>query len=98
VSKAFPGFGPFVDAAVPVAQKAAEADLAKLATRARKAIEAERDAATERLRLSLAHQGLKADAVEAQLDAERAHYERLLKALAGAKVVLDSACGFVINR
>ncbi|MCY1017247.1 helicase-related protein [Pyxidicoccus sp. MSG2] len=98
VNRAFPGFGPFVDAAVPVAQKAAEADLAKLATRARKAIEAERDAAAERLRLSLAHQGLKADAVEAQLDAERTHYERLLKALAGARVILDSACGFVINR
>ena len=98
VSRAFPGFGAFVDAAVPVGQKAAEAELAKLATRARKAIEAERDAAAERMRLSLAHQGLKADAVEAQLNAERAHSERLLRALAGAKVVLDSACGFVINR
>jgi ATP-dependent helicase HepA len=98
VSRAFPGFGAFVDASVPVGQKAAEAELAKLATRARKAIEAERDAAAERLRLSLGHQGLAADAVEAQLDAERSHYERLLKALAGAKVVLDSACGFVINR
>jgi len=98
VSRAFPGFGAFVDAAVPVGQKAAEAELAKLATRARKAIEAERDAAAERMRLSLAHQGLKADAVDAQLNAERAHSERLLRALAGAKVVLDSACGFVINR
>jgi ATP-dependent helicase HepA len=98
VSRAFPGFGPFVHAAVPAGQKAAEAELVKLATRARKALEAERDAAAERLRLSLAHQGLPADAVRAQLDAERAHYERLLEALAGAKVVLDSACGFVINR
>ncbi|MFP2933362.1 helicase-related protein, partial [Pyxidicoccus sp. 3LG] len=98
VNRAFPGFGAFVDASVPVGQKAAEAELAKLATRARKGIEAERDAAVERLRLSLAHQGLPGEAVDAQLDAERTHYERLLKALGGAKVVLDSACGFVINR
>ncbi len=98
VSRAFPGFGPFVDAAVPVGQKAAEAELAKLAARARKGIEAERDAALERLRLSLSHQGLPAEAVEEQLGAERAHYERLLTALAGAKVTLDAACGFVINR
>jgi ATP-dependent helicase HepA len=66
--------------------------------KARKAIEAERDATLERMRLSLGHQGLAAEALEAQLDAERTHYERLLKALSGAKVVLDSACGFVINR
>jgi ATP-dependent helicase HepA len=98
VNRAFPGFGAFVDAAVPVGQKAAEAELAKLAARARKGIEAERDAALERMRLSLTHQGLSAEALEEQLGAERAHYERLLKALAGAKVTLDSACGFVLNR
>jgi ATP-dependent helicase HepA len=98
VSRAFPGVRTFVDAAVPVGQKAAEAELGKLAAKARKAIEAERDAALERMRLSLGHQGLDAKAVEAQLDAERTHYERLLKALSGAKVVLDAACGFVINR
>jgi ATP-dependent helicase HepA len=98
VSRAFPGIGAFVDAAVPVGRKAAEAELGKLAARAKKAIEAERDAALERMRLSLGHQGLSAEAVEAQLDAERTHYERLLKALSGAKVTLDSACGFVINR
>ncbi|MGZ3460170.1 MAG: hypothetical protein ACXU86_16910, partial [Archangium sp.] len=74
------------------------AELTKLQARARKAIEAERDAALERMRLSLTHQGLEEKAVEAQLAAERTHYERLLTALAGAKVVLDSACGFVINR
>ncbi|HEX8819746.1 MAG TPA: helicase-related protein [Archangium sp.] len=94
----FPGFGAFVENGVPVAQKAAEAELTKLQGRARKAIEAERDAALERMRLSLTHQGLEAAAVEAQLSAERMHYERLLTALTGAKVVLDSACGFVINR
>lgn len=94
----FPGFGAFVEQGVPVAQKAAEAELAKLQAKARKAIEAERDGALERMRLSLTHQGLEETAVEAQLAAERTHYERLLTALAGAKVVLDSACGFVINR
>lgn len=94
----FPGFGAFVEQGVPVAQKAAEAELTKLQTRARKAIEAERDGALERMRLSLTHQGLAAEAVEEQLSAERTHYERLLKALAGATVVLDAACGFVINR
>ncbi|HSP78386.1 MAG TPA: helicase-related protein [Myxococcaceae bacterium] len=95
---AFPGFGSFVEAGVPVAQKAAEAELAKLQARARKAIEAERDATVERMRLSLTHQGLEAEAVEALLAAEHAHYARLLTALVGARVVIDSACGFVINR
>lgn len=98
VSRAFPAVRAFVDTAVPVGQKAAEAELGKLAAKARKAIEAERDATLERMRLSLGHQGLEAKALEAQLDAERMHYERLLRALAGAKVALDSACGFVINR
>ncbi|HEX8438345.1 helicase-related protein [Archangium sp.] len=98
VLRLFPGFGAFVDTGVPVAQQAAEAELKKLQTRARKAIEAERDGALERMRLSLTHQGLEAEAVEGQLAAERTHYERLLTALAGAKVVLDAACGFVINR
>ena len=98
VQRAMPGIGAFVDAAVPVARKAAEAELGKLAAKAKKAIEAERDAALGRMRLSLGHQGLSAEAMEAQLDAERTHYERLLQALAGAKVTLDSACGFVINR
>ncbi|HEX8703726.1 MAG TPA: helicase-related protein, partial [Myxococcaceae bacterium] len=98
VQRAFPGIGAFVDAAVPVGKKAAEAELGKLAAKAKKAIEAERDAALERMRLSLGHQGLSAEALEAQLEAERTHYERLLHALAGAKVTLDSACGFVINR
>ena len=98
VSRAFPAIGAFVDVAVPVGQKAAEAELGKLAAKAKKSIEAERDAALERMRLSLGHQGLASEALEEQLDAERSHYERVLKALAGAKVVLDSACGFVINR
>ncbi|WNG14046.1 helicase-related protein [Cystobacter fuscus] len=98
VARAFPGFAAFVDAGVPVALKAAEAELGKLQARARKAVEAERDAALARMKLSLTHQGLEEKSVRAQLDAEHEHYERLLQALAGAQVVLDSACGFVINR
>ncbi|MBN9688582.1 helicase, partial [Corallococcus sp. NCSPR001] len=98
VHQAFPGFGAFVDAALPVAQAAAEAELGRSAKKARAAIEAERDAAAARLRLSLSHQGLSPEAVEAQVDAERHHYERLLQALAGAKVVLDAACGFTLDR
>ena len=96
--RAFPGFGTFVDEGVPVGLKAAEAELGKLQARARKAIAAERDGALARMKLSLTHQGLAPEAVEAQLDAEHAHYERLITALQGAKVVLDAACGFVINR
>ncbi|NVJ20920.1 DEAD/DEAH box helicase family protein [Myxococcus sp. AM011] len=98
VGRAFPGFDAFVDAGVPVGQRAAEVALKKLTTSAREAIEAERDAALERLRLSLDHQGLSDEALADQLGAEHAHYVRLLQALDGAKVTLDSACGFVINR
>ena len=98
VHQAFPGFGTFVDAALPVAQRAAEAELAGLQGRARTAIEAERDAALARMGLALSHQGLPPTDVEAQLEAERAHYAALLKALASAKVTLDSACGFVLER
>ncbi|RKH15185.1 helicase [Corallococcus sp. CA053C] len=98
VHQAFPGFGPFVDAALPVAQAAAQEELTRRAGKARKALEAERDAAEARLRLSLSHQGLPPEAVESQVDAERQHYGRLLEALAGARVVLDAACGFSLNR
>lgn len=97
-AQAFPGFGTFAEAAMPVGQQAAEAELGKLAAKARKAIEAERDTALERMRLSLGHQGLGEAAVKAQLEAEQGHYARLLEALAGARVVLDSACGFVLGR
>jgi ATP-dependent helicase HepA len=96
--RAFPGFGPFVEQAIPVGQQAAEAELAKLCTRARRALEAERDATLARLSLALAHQGLPPEAQAAQLADESAHYARLLEALAGARVVLDAACGFVLNR
>ncbi|MBF5043554.1 helicase [Aggregicoccus sp. 17bor-14] len=98
VHGAFPGFGAFVDVALPVAQRAAEGELAALQGRARTAIEAERDAALARMQLALSHQGLPAAEVEAQREAERAHYAALLTALASAKVTLDSACGFVLER
>ena len=98
VMAAFPGFGPFVDAAVPVAQAGAEARKTELMRSARAAINAERDAALTRMKLALAHQGLAQAKVTAQLDAERAHYDALAATLDGLKLALDSACGFVINR
>ena len=93
-----PGWAEFVDPAIAEATRAAEVQLAKLAAKAKAGIEAERDAALSRLKLSLTHQGLDAAAIEAQLAAERAHYDRLLDALTGLKVVPDSVAGFVLNR
>ncbi len=98
VRAAFPTLPRFVDAAVAAGTKAAEDELKKRAAAAKASLEAERDNALERMRLSLSHQGVPEDLIEAQLAAERAHYERLLGALAGMKVVLDSACAFIVNR
>ncbi|MCI0570104.1 MAG: SNF2-related protein [Myxococcaceae bacterium] len=98
VRAAFPGVADFVDPAVAVATKAAEAELATLASGARRAIEIERDSALARMRLALGHQGLPAEEVARQVAEEERHYAELLGALAGVRVVLDSACGFVINR
>jgi ATP-dependent helicase HepA len=98
IRAAFPGFAAFVDRAMPVAIEAAEAEMHHLAERARRAIREERDGALDRMRLSLAHQGFTPEAVDAQLQAEAAHYEGLLVALNGLKVVPDSAAGFVLNR
>jgi hypothetical protein len=50
------------------------------------------------MRLSLVHQGLPHQAVDAQLQAEVAHHERLLAALSGLKIAPDSVAGFVLNR
>jgi ATP-dependent helicase HepA len=98
VAAAFPGLPDFVDPAVAVGVKAAEAEARALAARAARAIGRERDATLARLRLALGHQGLAADEVERQVAAEEGHYAALLEALGGLKVVLDSACGFAINR
>ncbi|HZA51105.1 MAG TPA: helicase-related protein [Myxococcaceae bacterium] len=98
IRAAFPGFAAFVDRAMPVATEAAEAELQHLAERARRAVREERDSTLDRMRLSLPHQGLTHHAVDAQLQAEAAHYEAVLGALDGLKVVPDSAAGFVLNR
>ncbi len=98
VNAAFPGLAEFVDPAVAAGMAAAEAELRRMATRARAAIEEECAAALARIGPSLSHQGLGRTQIEAQLAAERKHYEALLQALGGMKVSLDSACGFVINR
>jgi len=96
--QAFPSLPGFVDGATAVATKAAEAQLAAAVKRARAAIEAELEAVVRRTKLSLEHQGVPAQLVDAAVDEELAHGARLLKALEGVKVVLDSACAFVLNR
>jgi ATP-dependent helicase HepA len=98
IRAAFPELPKFVDPAMAEAGRAAEAELKKLAQRAREGIVLERDDAVRRLRLSLPHQGLGPKEVEAQVKAEEAHYQALLDALGKVKVALDSACAFVINR
>ncbi len=95
---AFPTLAAFVDPAVTAATLAAEVELRKLAQKAKASIEAERDAALRRMELSLNHQGLPAAAVAAQLQAEREHYEALLKAVAGLSVTLDCAAAFILDK
>src|SRR6185295_6457664 len=95
---AFPEMAGFVDPAIAEATRAAEVEMRSLASSAREAILAERDASVRRMRLSLQHQGLQGDAVEQQVKAEEEHYQALLDALGGLKIALDSACAFVINR
>ncbi|MFZ5469631.1 MAG: helicase-related protein [Myxococcota bacterium] len=98
IRAAFPELPSFVDSAVAAATAAAEEELRRRAKKARAAIEAEREAELTRLELSLSHQGVPKERIAAQLEAERAHYQRLLDALGGLTLTLDSACGFVINR
>lgn len=95
---AFPELPRFVDAAVPMGERAAEEARGKLVARARAAIEQERESVLLRTGLSLRHQGLPAKAVLEQLSAEGGHYDELLAALGGLKTVLDSVGAFVINR
>ena len=97
VERAFEDFDTFVEPALAVALSAAEAEASVLASRARKAILTEREATLERLALTLRHQGFTTEQVQAQLDAEAAHYEELLEAVGGLSVQLDSAAGFVVN-
>jgi ATP-dependent helicase HepA len=95
---AFPMLPQALDVAVAGASMAAEAELKRRAARARAAIEGERDRVLKRVKLSLTHQGIKGEPLEAQLSAERAHYTALLHALSGVRVTLDAACAFVVNR
>jgi vacuolar-type H+-ATPase subunit D/Vma8 len=80
--------------------KKREAIAQRLATvgRERAGIEAEMEAVMRRTQLSLEHHGVPKAVVDAALQEELAHGARLLKALSGVKVVLDSACAFVLNR
>lgn len=96
--QAFPTLPHFVDVATAAATAAAEAHRAAVVKRAAAAIEAELEAVLRRTKLSLEHQGLPPEVVQAALEDEVAHAGRMLKALAGVKVVLDSACAFVLNR
>ncbi len=95
---AFPELPRFVDPAVAVGTEAAKAEMAKRTAAAKKLIEAERDTSLRRMRLSLKHQGVTAAKLEAALKAETDRYQALLDALAGVRVVLDSACAVVVNR
>ena len=94
----FPELSEFVDAAVAEGTKAAEAVMVHRLGLAKTRIEQERDAALKRLKLAFAHQGLKPEAAQGEIDAEVAHYQELLGTLARCRVELDSACAFVINR
>ncbi len=95
---AFPELASFVEPAVAAATRSAQEHLNRLSQRAREQIESERDHVLSRIRLSLLHQGVPPKAIEAQVEDKHAHYRRLLAALSGVKVVLDSASGFAINR
>ena len=98
IRAAFPELPQFLDAAVAAGTADAERQMRALQQKARKDIEEEREAALRRMRLSLAHQGLPKEQLEAQLQTEGAHYAALLDALSGLRVELDSVCGFVLNR
>jgi ATP-dependent helicase HepA len=98
IDAAFPDFERFVDPALAVATQAAQEEMRRLAEKARVAVEKERDQAIQRLKLSLSHQGFDAKAIDCQVEAEREHYARLVQALGGLKLNLDSVSGFVINR
>jgi ATP-dependent helicase HepA len=98
VSLAFPELPSFVDEAVKVATVAAQKRLGAMKDAAREAIEDERDLSMVRIKLSLEHQQVPAQKIEQVLMAELAWYDALGAALDGTRLVLDSACAFVINR
>lgn len=95
---AFPDLTDFVEPAVAAGTAEAERQMREVARKARTRIEAERDTVLRRMKLSLTHQGLDPQVIDAQLHAEQTHYAALLRSLEALKVNLDAACGFVINR
>lgn len=95
---AFPELPGFLDDAVALATKAAQAKLEKMKAAAQTAIEDERDLSMLRIKLALEHQGVPEARIERALTTELSAYDELLRALAGVKVSMDSACVFVINR
>jgi ATP-dependent helicase HepA len=98
VRSAFPTLPQFIDPAIAAATVAAKAELGKRATRAKKAIEAQRDTTLKRLELALKHQGVPSAQIDKQLEQEETYAAALLEALEGVSVTLDSVCAFVINR
>ena len=95
---AFPELPGFLDEAIALATKTAQARLEKMKVNAQQSIEDERDLAMIRIKLALEHQGVPADRVEKALLTELTAYDQLLDALLRVKVTIDSACVFVINR
>lgn len=95
---AFPELPSFLDGAMALATRTAQARLEQVKTKAAQAIEDERDLSMLRIKLALEHQGLAEERIEQALTVELQAYDQLLRALAGVKVALDSACVFVINR
>lgn len=98
VAAVFPELPSFVDEAVAVATRAAEAELEAMKKAAMAAIEDERDLSIVRIRLALDHQGVDEPQIEQAMMAEIAFYDALLAAAEGTRIALDSACAFVINR
>ncbi|MCA3010794.1 MAG: DEAD/DEAH box helicase family protein [Myxococcaceae bacterium] len=95
---AFPELPRFLDEAMALAERHAQARLQALKAAARQAIEDERDLTMIRVKLALEHQGVAPARIEQALRTELMAADRLLEALAGVKVTLDSACAFVVNR
>jgi len=98
VFSAFPELPSFLDRAAVLAFEVAQRQMNHLADRAKKAIRAEQEANQRRLAHSLAHQQLSPEAIEFRLSKLRAHYQGLLGALDGLRVMLDSLAAFAINR
>jgi ATP-dependent helicase HepA len=98
IRAAFPDLAAFVDPAVAEATRAAGAQLREMQAGARRKLDQERDQVLVRMERALRHQGLAPAAIAAQLAEERAYHARLLEALEGLTLQLDSVCAFVLAR